>query len=84
MACGQSLYGRPIFFRGTETSRTTSDANRDLDCRLKYMPVPPLLKKIIEDNAEANKDSPLVDTNGKAIKSIPVHSGFYRKYCYTF
>ena len=68
-----------IFFRGTETGRKTDDLQRDLQFSLKGMAIPPLLKKIIEDNAEANKGSHLVGWDGKPIESIPIHRGFYGK-----
>lgn len=72
-----------IFFRGTETSRDTNDPNRDAEAFLSYMPVPPVLKKIIEDNAELNEKSLLVGEGGKAIDGIPVHRGFYGEWLFT-
>jgi len=66
-----------IFLRGTETSRTTKDIGRDLQGFLSEMPLPPVLIDIIEENAEINMESPLVDKNGKAVESVPVHQGFY-------
>jgi hypothetical protein len=72
-----------IFFRGTETSRKTKDVGADAKFWIRQLAITPLLKEIIEDNAEANSDSPLVDKNGQAITSLPVHCGFYGKLRHT-